>query len=104
MEFRGWPTLSLISTPAGGAASAFEFSGDRSLAVFDGSEGLVLLLLVLSSVDGVDPNWSVFPDGVEREAARLFLIYFNQVPKREKVRYGGWTSRSCSSVSHPTEI
>jgi len=41
-----------------------------------GSEGLVLLLLVLDSVDGVYANSSVFHDGVEREAARLFLIYF----------------------------
>ena len=72
--------------------------------VFEGAEGLVLLLLVLNSVDGVDANSSMFPDGVEREAAGLFLIYFNQAPKREKVRYGGWTSRSCSSVSDPTEI
>jgi hypothetical protein len=71
---------------------------------FEGAEGLGFPPLVLDSVDGGDAHWSVFPDGVEREAARLFLIYFKQAPKREKVRYGGWTSRSCSSVSHPTEI
>ena len=72
--------------------------------VFEGAEGLVPPPFVLNSPEEVDAIWSVFPDGVEREAARLFLVYFNQAPKREKVRYGGWTSRSCGSVSHPTEI